>query len=78
MFGFFWLFLESVVLLLIRDGFSSLKRLFRVGNDLSMLYILIRSFSGIIGGRDFIVLVDNDSDFNILEVSFWKIFVLIV
>lgn len=78
MLGFSWSLSESVVSLLTRDGSSSLKRSFRAGNDLSMLYILTRSLSGIIGGRDFTVPVDDDSDFNTLEASLWKIFVLTV
>lgn len=76
--AFAWSLSESVVSWVTTSGSSSLKRSFRTGSDLSMLYILTRSLSGVIGGSDFSLPEDDDSDFNTLEASFWKVFVLTV
>ena len=78
MLGFAWSLSESVVSSVITDGSSSLKCSFRAGNDLSMLYILTRSLSEVADGSDFFLPVDSDSNFNTLEASSWKIFVLTV
>ena len=75
MLGFTWSL--SDISSLSVDGSSSLKRSFRAGNDLSMLYILTRSLSGIDGSTFTLPAVD-DSDFNTSEALLWKIFVLTV
>lgn len=76
--AYVWSLSESVVSSVITIGSSSLKRSFRAGNDLSMLYILTRSLIRVADGSNFTLPADDDSDFNILEASFWKIFVLTV
>lgn len=73
-----WSLSQSVVSSTTTDGSSSLKCPLRAGNDLSMLYILTRSLSTVTDGSTFTLPVDCDSDFNTLEASLWKIFVLTV
>lgn len=62
-------FQDNDVSSVIPDGSSSLKRSFRDGRDLSILYILTRSFSGVIEGIGFVLSKDDDSDFSTLEAS---------
>lgn len=73
-----WSLSEGIICSIITDGSSSVKRSFRAGKDLSMLYILTRSLSGVTDGSSFTLPVDSDSDLNTLEASLWKIFVLTV
>lgn len=68
---------ESVVSSVTINGSSTLKRSLRVGSDLSKLYILKRSLSSVNDGG-FSLPADDDRDFNTLEASSWKIFVLTV
>lgn len=73
-----WSLPESVISSVTTAGSSSRKRSFRAGSDLSMLYILARSLILVADGSNFTLSADDDSNFNILEASFWKIFVLTV
>lgn len=63
-------FQDSDVSSVTTEGSSSLNRSFRDGMDLSILYILTRSFSRVIEGIGFARSKDEDSDFSILEASF--------
>lgn len=63
-------FQDSDVSSVTTEGSSNVNRSFRDGRDLSILYILIRSFSGVTEGIGFACSKDDDSDFNILEALF--------
>lgn len=75
---FAWSLSDNVVSSVTTDGSSNLKYSRRVGDDESRLYILSLSLIEITDGSDFTLLVDDDSKFNTLEASLWKIFVLTV
>lgn len=71
MFEFLWS--EYVISLVFTDGSDSLKCSFRAGNDLSISYVFIHCLSGVTDGSDFTLSVDDNSNFNTLEASLWKI-----
>lgn len=75
---FAWSLSDNVVSSVTTDGSSNLKYSRRAGDDESRLYILSLSLTEITDGSDFTLLVDDDSKFNTLEASLWKIFVLTV
>lgn len=78
MLGFSWSLSDDAISLVSIDGSSSQECSFRASNDLSMLYILTYSLSGVTDGSTFTLPAVNDNDFNTSEALLWKIFVLTV